>query len=427
MELFKAANLKAMIRSEPTAVHTRLRRVMECCAQAFGYMHEKGWIHKDIKPDNVLVNKGSEVRVIDFSLASRATSMVSRMVTRKSGIVIQGTRTYIAPELVRREPLTTSADIYSLGILFYEALTGKPPFMGRNPNDLLMMHVRQKPERPSTMHPNIAPEVDAMVLKMLAKHPKERHESMHEVYAEIRNIKLFRQDPETFARERQEAEKTSRFHSVDQRLDSRADAARRAAGLTGDAGETTPDAAPKPAPKPVSKPTVKPAAASSPPPKPAAPPTPAASYAAMPGSSMMPAPMAPMMPTHMMGAGGMPYGMPAPYPGMPMPGMPMAGMPMPGYPMPGMQPPGGPQLPHGMPQAMPQGMPPIKSQGMPSAMPAPASPAFTAPPAAPSPPVSAPAAAKPAPSAPVPPAPPAKPVEEAEPEVPDGIDWISLS
>ena len=71
MELFRSVNLKALLRSDLHATHLRIKRVMECVTQALAYMHESKWIHKDVKPDNILVTKGGEVRVIDFSLAPK--------------------------------------------------------------------------------------------------------------------------------------------------------------------------------------------------------------------------------------------------------------------------------------------------------------------------------------------------------------------
>ncbi|MEZ6053471.1 MAG: serine/threonine-protein kinase [Planctomycetaceae bacterium] len=386
MELFRSSNLKSLIRADLHSVHLRLRKLMECCAQAFGYMHEKGWIHKDIKPDNILMTKGSEVRVIDFSLASKGSSSMGHMMTRKKNIVIQGTRTYIAPELIRREKLTPAADIYSLGILFYETLTGRPPFMAGNPNELLMMHVRDQPDLPSSYHPNIHPEADALVMKMLSKKVKDRHESMQQVFSEVRSVKLFRQEPEEFKKAKMAKTAEEQATTVDQRLDSRADHQRTSSGAP---------APPKPAPakpKPATPAAEKPAAATPPSRAPqAAPPVPAAQHQ-------------PMMPQQ-----------PMQYPPMQQPYMPQ----YPGaqYPMqPGMMPPGqypqmpAGQFPPGMPGQYPQ-MPPQPGGQYPGQ---PVSPPQQAP--AQQPPSSAPQ--KPA-------APPPSPKEDHD--KPDGIDWINIS
>ncbi len=361
MELFRSMNLKSLIRTDLDSVHVRLKKLMECATQAFAYMHEKNWLHRDIKPDNILLTKGGEMRVIDFSLASRPSSSVGRMMTRKKNIAIQGTRTYISPEQIRREKTTKASDIYSLGVLFFEALTGRPPFMGTNPNELLMAHVRDQADVPSSYHPNVSPEVDALVMRMLSKKPKDRPESMQQVFSEVRSLKFFKQDPEDYRRERLAAEAEERRLTVDQRLDSRKDAAR-----TEEFGYQPMTATPnKQKPAPVAEPPAAPAA-----PQPAA--TPAASPAPMPPpmmpqQPMMPQPPMPMQPT-------MAPPMAAPYPGPPPtvggvfpPGMPPGQMPgqVPGQPYPQQQQPA--QAP--LPQAQ-QPVAPAAPQPVPAPQPA---------------------------------------------------------
>lgn len=362
MEYFRGGNLKTMIRNEHAQVQAKAKRVMECMAQAIGYMHEKKWIHKDVKPDNVLLTKGGEVRLIDFSLAGRAGSVVTHALKKKRNIVIQGTRTYLAPELIRREVITPSVDIYSLGVMFFEMLVGHPPFRHGNPNELLIMHVRDHAPPPSMLDKNITPEADRMVAKMMAKFPKERHANMQEVYAEIRNLNIFHEDPIEHARKMQLKFAASDAQAQNDRLNSRRDAERTASG------EPLPP--PKPKPKIVipeekpAKPAAKPVTAAVPP---QAPPQ----FAPFPG---MPMPGYPAPPGYPMQAGmpmqgfpmqpGMPP-MPFPgYPGMQMPGMPPQGMPPQGMPM--MPPPGMP-MPGGMPPGMHPGMPP--GMGMPGALP----------------------------------------------------------
>ncbi|MBX3437970.1 MAG: serine/threonine protein kinase [Planctomycetaceae bacterium] len=364
MELFRSQNLKSLIRGDLHATHARLRRIMECCTQAFAHMHEKGYLHKDIKPDNVLVTKGGEVRVIDFSLAGSPSSAVGRMMTRKKNIAIQGTRTYIAPEQIRREKITTSSDIYSLGVMFYEALTGRPPFLARNPDHLLMAHVRDRPDLPSSYHRNISSEVDDLVMRMLAKKPKDRPESMQQVFTEVRSIKIFKQDPEVFAKEAQAAAAEERLHTIDQRLDSRKDAAR-----TEQFGYRPMQPAPPKsvvAEAPPTRATSAPAA-----PQPAAPPV------VMPQQPMYPPAMYPM-------------------------GMPQTPM-MPMQPM---------MYPPGMPQPFPQPMMPGYPQGAPMGQP------YAPPPV--QPPV-------PTPTPPQAPPPQQPPQANKDLEAPDNLDWLTVS
>lgn len=347
MEYFRAGNLKTMIRNDRPLAQARCKKLMEAISQALAFVHEKGWIHRDIKPENILLNKGGEVRLIDFSLSSKPSNAIARALTKKKNIVIQGTRTYLAPELIRRDAMTHSVDMYSLGVTLYEILVGNPPFRTANPNDLLLMHVRDKPVRPSEFDDNITSDVDDLVMRMLAKTPKDRPSSMTELFTAVRSMKFFKEDPIEVNRARAEAAALSDAQANEDRLNSRRDAER----------DKSKDAERKPAPKPKPKPVIAPVE-KKPEPQPGQQPMPG--YPPQPG---MPMPGYPgMMP------GQMPPGYPM-YPGM-MPGFPQQpGVPVTGYPgmMPGQMPPGFPQP--GMPGVPPPGMPPQQPPGQSPAVP----------------------------------------------------------
>ena len=132
MDYFRAPSLKAQISANLAETQSRFKKIAEAVCQAFVHMNEKGWMHRDVKPDNILVNKTGEVRVIDFSLAMRVASGLMKMLTGKQKI-IKGTRTYIAPEVILKKPPTIQSDIYSLGVTFFEIITGVPPFAGIDP------------------------------------------------------------------------------------------------------------------------------------------------------------------------------------------------------------------------------------------------------------------------------------------------------
>lgn len=389
LELFRALNIKNFLANDRVGVQSRLRKLIESTCQALQHMHERGWIHLDVKPDNILMNRSSEVKVIDFSLSEKIKGALGKMFGGKKEI--GGTLTYIAPETIRKEPASPQTDIYSLGITIYECLTGTTPFKGSTPKDLLMKHLSAQPAPPSDYNKNVTPEMDRMVLRMLAKKPKDRQKNMQEVMSEFRNIQVFKEDPEKLLEQKlQEAKAAETQTSLGKRLDSRTDAKRSEA--IKDNPELVPQlkapSNPPPQPKAVEPP--KPAA----PAKPAAPPPPPARPAPMPMPA--PAPMmpgfAPQMPFAPMQMPGAPF---APMPGYP--GMPAA---MPGYPpgvgmMPGMQPaammpgfmPGAPQM---MPGQMPVPQMPGQMPMSPMPMPVqPAMPGAAAPPVAPAPPAAA--------------------------------------
>lgn len=418
MDLFKTPNIKQWLHNNIKAVQQRLPRIVDQVCQGLGYMHSKGWVHKDIKPDNILLNRSDEVRLIDFSLAVKAVSGLGKLFGGGKG-VIRGTRSYLAPETIKKEGSTPATDIYSFGIVLYEILTGTVPFKGETPQDLLAKHISAAAPNPSVYNRNVTPEMDLLIQKMLAKKPASRPQSCQEVLTEFNKIQVFkepvsehataesmavadnpqddeikklmatrlsskddarlqemlRQRPELAKvvkeeRERKEAAKKQKEEEL--RLRTEREAIRKAGGNPREA---------KPA---VAKPVAQPAA-------PQAVPQPVAQ--AQPMMPQMPGYMPQQMP-YGMPPQQMPYGMPGMQPGMPqsmpygMPGVPyppQPGMPpnmmpggypgqmMPGYPMqPGMAPgmpnpmmPG--QVPMGMPGMAP-GMPP-QGQPQPGARP----------------------------------------------------------
>lgn len=230
MDYFRAPSLKSQIASSHLDVQIRFRKLVENVSLALGSVHEKGWLHRDIKPDNILMNKGSELRLIDFSLASKKSGALGKMLGGKMKHV-QGTRTYIAPETLEKKKPTEQTDMYSLGVTLYEALAGVPPFTGTSPNALLKKHIAEKPNEPSFHDTNITPEADAFILKLLRKNPKDRPADMNELYAEFRNIKVFKEDPAELAEEQRKAAEQAKLMTVDKRLDSRLDAERTAKGI----------------------------------------------------------------------------------------------------------------------------------------------------------------------------------------------------
>ena len=333
MECFGGPNLKQIVRGDPVVIHSRFRKMLECILMAVGHIHEKGWLHRDLKPDNILMTKATDVRLIDFSLSTRIPSAFARLLSPKVR-QIQGTRTYISPEVVRRKQPSIQSDIYSLGVTVFECLTGRPPFMGSTPNDLLIKHIQEPPPQPSAFNPNITPEMDKLVHRMLAKKPENRPGSAAELLSEFRSVKIFKEDPEEFARDKAAKDEEKNSFAEESKLDSRADAARS------EHRKANPSAEPvAPPPKPQAPPAKQPAAK-----QPASQPQrPGANPAAQPRQQPAPQPMQPQMMPGYPGAPYMPPGVQQPGwpPGYPPQGMPPQGMPPQGMPQPGMQPPPG--------------------------------------------------------------------------------------
>jgi eukaryotic-like serine/threonine-protein kinase len=229
LDLFKTPNLKMLTHSEPVTVQLLLKKIIEGICSGLQHMHDKGWIHKDLKPENILVNRSAEVRIIDYSLAVKKATALSKVFGGNTG-VIRGTRTYLAPETIRKQPSTPATDIYSLGITLYECLTGKPPFTGESPQDLLRRHLAAAAPEPSLLNSNVTPEMDAVIMKMLAKKPKDRFQECSEIVSAISKISIFKEEPKTAATMEEEQQQASAGdvskleELMENRLDSRTDA-----------------------------------------------------------------------------------------------------------------------------------------------------------------------------------------------------------
>lgn len=162
--------------------------------EAVAALHEAEVIHKDINPNNIVVNPATnELRVIDFSIASRLPRESQSVVDAR---LLQGTLRYIAPEQTGRlnRSVTRRADLYALGATFYEMLTGRPPFDLDSDLELVHHHLAVVPDPPSKHRRSIAPGLDALVLKLLAKSPAERHKSAVGVLRDLTRMQAeFRQ------------------------------------------------------------------------------------------------------------------------------------------------------------------------------------------------------------------------------------------
>jgi serine/threonine protein kinase len=196
MELFSGHHMKLSI-ARPTLYplpKTQLHRIVEQAAGALSYMHGKGWVHRDVKPENILFNKSGEVRVIDYALAKRVATGFSKIFIGK--IPREGTRTYIAPEQIRCEPPSPSSDIYSFGITCYELACGRPPFRANSSQELLQKHVAEKAMPMTNYNKRVSPEFNDLILKMIHKKPADRFSSLDEFLSRFRSVRIFVDDPD---------------------------------------------------------------------------------------------------------------------------------------------------------------------------------------------------------------------------------------
>jgi serine/threonine protein kinase len=172
---------------------SKLHRIMTQTASGLAYMHDKGWIHRDVKPENVIVNKTGEVRLIDYSLSLRAPTGLAKLLGGKPAR--QGTHTYMSPEQIRCETPSPAADIYSLGIMFYEFAVRKPPFRADSPVALLRKHIQDAPTPLQAVDKNVTPEFADLVMRMIKKKAADRPKSVHEVFSQLSRARIFKDDP----------------------------------------------------------------------------------------------------------------------------------------------------------------------------------------------------------------------------------------
>lgn len=193
MELFKTPNLKQQIHDQLENLHWRLDTMLLQCAEALEYMHGKGWVHRDIKPDNFLVDENNKIRLIDFNLTRKIKTGLGKLLSNK--MPVQGTYSYMPPEQIRGLAVDERADIYSFGCMVYELITGKLPFTASSPAELLNKHLRTKPTPLSVLNKNVHADFANLVHRMLAKEIKERPDSLKEFIRELKAGRVFQIKP----------------------------------------------------------------------------------------------------------------------------------------------------------------------------------------------------------------------------------------
>jgi serine/threonine protein kinase len=187
MELVEGANLEALLAKAPLTARSAAELV-ETLARAVQYAHEHGVIHRDLKPSNVLMSVDGQPKITDFGLAKRIQSGQDSALTR-TGVVL-GTPSYMAPEQAagRAEEITAAADVYALGAIFYETLTGRPPFVGDSALDTLRQVQEREPVSPRQFDERLPLDVETICLKCLEKDPVRRYAGAGELADELRRF-----------------------------------------------------------------------------------------------------------------------------------------------------------------------------------------------------------------------------------------------
>jgi len=186
MKYINGEDLKKLLLHKKTKRFQSYNLILQI-GRGLDYLHEKNIIHQDIKPENILVSKNNEVKIIDFGLA-RYNRL--RLFTRNR--FIDGTPTYMAPEQIRKRHTDKRTDIYSYGITIYEMLTGKVPYQANDKNAIMRAHINKytQPRLVSYYDSNIPKNIENCVMKAIEKNPNKRHRTVSEMILDFSRSKI---------------------------------------------------------------------------------------------------------------------------------------------------------------------------------------------------------------------------------------------
>ena len=193
LELFSEINLKQALRRGPEPIAYKLQSIVEQACDGVNWLHTKGYVHCDIKPDNFLLSREFEVKLIDFTISKKIKTGLGKYFGAKNKV--EGTRSYMSPEQIRGHNIDQRSDIYSMGCMIYELCVGKAPYTGNTPNDLLSKHLSASIPSVLVINDSITPEFNNLIKKLLAKRPQDRFANMWDTLKEIRVTPIFKRPP----------------------------------------------------------------------------------------------------------------------------------------------------------------------------------------------------------------------------------------
>ena len=181
MEFIDGRPLSSILKSAGPLSAERTADIGAHVAAALGYAHKHGVVHRDVKPGNVLITDDGQVKVTDFGIARAVNTEESLTQTG----AVMGTATYFSPEQAEGLGVDSRSDIYSLGVVLFEMVTGRPPFLGESPVAVASKHVRDNPPAPRELNPQVPPTFEAIILKSMAKDPAHRYATAEELRADL--------------------------------------------------------------------------------------------------------------------------------------------------------------------------------------------------------------------------------------------------
>jgi len=185
MEWVDGRLLRQLIQEQGKLPVDRAVRIAIAISDALEYIHKHGVVHRDLKPENIMIDANDHIKLIDFGIAAKAGS---RRLTFAKLSQIMGTPEYIAPEQVKGKRGDARTDIYSLGVMLYEMLTGKPPFTGANPFVIMNDRLLNNPVPPREIDPNISPQLQEVIYRALERDPKNRYGAAREFSHDLAHL-----------------------------------------------------------------------------------------------------------------------------------------------------------------------------------------------------------------------------------------------
>jgi serine/threonine-protein kinase len=184
MELVEGKSLQALLDAGQLFPLPRVFRIMEQACSALQFAHDRNIVHRDIKPANLMLTPDDTVKVTDFG-----TAKILQFGTVNQTAHVMGTPSYMSPEQVKGKVVDGRSDIFSLGVLLYEMVTGEKPFPGQNITTVIYKIVNEEPVAPRELDPSIHPGLNAIILNALAKEPAERYQHCRDLIEDLRNYR----------------------------------------------------------------------------------------------------------------------------------------------------------------------------------------------------------------------------------------------
>ena len=193
MEWCSAPNLKMLLNRGYEHIAPHMGKIVPEMVEVLVYFHSKGWIHRDVKPDNYVFSEETGLKLIDFALAVKKPNFLSKLLP--IGPKVHGTVSYMSPEQIQGKHVDEAADIYSLGCTFFELIAGRPPYTGGTMNDLLQKHISSAIPPLTARNTNVTPEMAEIVRMCLSKDIKDRPQSSKELYDLVRSVRVYKKTP----------------------------------------------------------------------------------------------------------------------------------------------------------------------------------------------------------------------------------------